>query len=228
MEMSIETVVRATRIVRKRYDRIAPLYDAVVRTAEKGNAGGWRSLLWEKVEGKDILEVGAGTGLNFLYMGAPSPDGRRVTAIDLSDGMLRRARDRAAAARLPVTLQQMDVQDLAFPDDSFDTVIGSFLFCSVPVPALGLREVKRVCRPGGKVVLLEHGLSENRLLAGIMNLANPAIVWITGAEHINRKIEDDLVQCGLVLENITRLDRAGIFKLIEARKPGGPRPGKMA
>ena len=209
---------RATRTVRRRYDRIAPLYDAIMRAVERGKAVEWRSLLWQRVEGRDILEVGTGTGLNFLYAGAAPADGRSITAIDLSDGMLRRARARAAAARLQVTFRQMDVQALDFRDDSFDTVIGSFLFCSVPDPLLGLREVRRVCRPGGRVVLLEHGLSRDRRLAWLMNLVSPAIFWITGAERINRKIEEDIGRSGLRLENVIPLDRTGIFKLVEARK----------
>ena len=112
----------ATRLVRKRYDRIAPIYDWVVKNAERGQANSWRSLLWNRVEGKQVLEVGAGTGLNFTYADTVNHD---LTAVDLSDGMLRLARDRAARAHLPVTLLQMDVQDLRFRDDTFDSVIGS-------------------------------------------------------------------------------------------------------
>ena len=132
--------------------------------------------------------------------------------------MLKRARQKAARAQLQIKLLQMDVQNLQFQDDIFDSVIGSFLFCSVPYPLLGLREVKRVCKPMGKVVLLEHGLSENRVMAAFMNAADPIVAWVTGAEHINRKIEESVVQSGLRLENITKLDRTGVFKLVEARK----------
>jgi phosphatidylethanolamine/phosphatidyl-N-methylethanolamine N-methyltransferase len=226
--MRTDTSARATRRVRKRYDVIAPAYDAIMRAVEGGQARAWRWRLWERAEGRDILEVGTGTGLNFLYAGAAA-DGRNITAIDLSEGMLRRARARAAAAGLKVNLLQMDVQALEFPDDSFDSVIGSFLFCSVPEPLLGLREVARVCRPGGRVVLLEHGLSRNRRLARLMDLAAPAIAWVTGAEHINRRIEETIAQSGLRLENVTGLDRTGIFKLVEARKnpPAGRVPGRL-
>ncbi|MFH0769486.1 MAG: methyltransferase domain-containing protein [Chloroflexota bacterium] len=206
---------KATQIVKKRYDRIAPIYDCAMRIIERGHFNRWRSLLWNKVEGKEILEVGVGTGLNFLYADAVN---HNITAIDLSHEMLKRARVRAAIAKLPVTFLEMDVQNLQFQDCMFDTVIGSFLFCSVPNPQLGLTEIKRVCKPGGKVVLLEHGLSENRVLAWFMNLANPLVVWVTGAEHINRRIEGNVVQSGLQLENVTKLDRTGIFKLVEARR----------
>jgi len=186
-----------------------------MQAAERGQSKSWRSLLWDKVEGNEILEVGAGTGLNFPYADAIN---HNFTAIDLSDGMLKRARQKAARAQLQIKLLQMDVQKLQFQDDIFDSVIGSFLFCSVPYPLLGLREVKRVCKPMGKVVLLEHGLSENRVMAAFMNAADPIVAWVTGAEHINRKIEESVVQSGLRLENITKLDRTGVFKLVEARK----------
>ncbi|MDP2729750.1 MAG: methyltransferase domain-containing protein [Dehalococcoidales bacterium] len=213
--MSTEIEDGATETVKRRYDRIAPIYDRVVQTAERGRFKSWRSLLWNKAEGKEILEVGAGTGLNFLYADAIN---HNLTAIDLSDGMLRYARQRMAKAQIKVELLQMDVQNLHFQDDSFDSVIGSFLFCSVSHPLTGLKEVKRVCKPGGKVVLLEHGLSENRVIGALMNAADPIVAWVTGAEHINRKIEEGVVESGLRLENITKLDRTGIFKLLEARK----------
>ncbi len=206
---------RATQTVRRRYDRFAPLYDCIIRPFERGRLNQWRSLLWQKVEGKEILEVGVGTGHNLPYADTTN---RNITAIDLSEGMLMRARQRAARASLRVRLLQMDVQNLQFQDNTFDTVVGSLLFCSVPDPLLGLTEIKRVCKFNGKVVLLEHGLSENKELARFMNLLDPFVAWITGAEHINRKIEDSVGQSGLQLEKVTRLDRTGIFKLVEARK----------
>ncbi len=209
---------RATEIVRKRYDGIAPLYDWIVSHAEGRQGDSWRRRLWDKVEGDRILEIGVGTGLNYPYWG----DGHRhITAIDLSEKMLRPARIHAEGSGFDVTIIQMDVQELTFADNTFDTVLGSFLFCSVPDPLKGLREVRRVCRSGGKVVLLEHGASENRALAAIMNLADPVVSWVTGAEHINRKIEKTVEQAGLHIEVVTTLDRASIFKLIEAHKPQG-------
>jgi len=205
----------ATRTVRRRYDRIAPLYDRVMGAAEGERFNRWRALLWKKVEGREVLEIGVGTGQNFRY--AETRD-RSLTAVDLSKGMLERACERAAELRLHVDIFQMDIQNLVFGDDSFDSVIGSFLFCSVPDPLRGLEEVRRVCRPGGKVVLLEHGLSEKQFLSLLMRASAPLISWISGAEHIERKIEEAVPQSGLELEKVTRLESTGIFKLIEARK----------
>ena len=109
-----------------------------------------------------------------------------------------------------------DAQNLEFDDNTFDTVVASFVFCSVPDPVRGLMEVKRVCTSGGKVVLLEHVLSANRILGWIMNLANPLVVRLVGA-NINRRTVENVTISRLVVEQVTDLG-VGIFKLIEARK----------
>ena len=206
----------ATETARKRYDRIAPLYDMMEGFAEVLNHGKWRRLQWSKVEGTDILEVGVGTGKNFPWY----PVGAEVTAIDFSRRMLERARARSDKDKVKVRLRQMDVQNLKFGDNSFHTVVASFVFCSVPDPVRGLQEARRVCRPGGKVILLEHVLSTNRVLARLMNLVNPLAVRMMGA-NINRRTVDNVVRSGLTIQKVTDLG-AGIFKLIEARKTATP------
>jgi ubiquinone/menaquinone biosynthesis C-methylase UbiE len=157
-----------------------------------------------------------GTGKNFPWYLA----GAEVTAVDFSQRMLERARARSERNKVKVRLREMDVQNLEFGDDSFDTVVASFVFCSVPDPVRGLREVRRVCRPGGKVILLEHVLSANRVLARLMNLVNPLAVRMMGA-NINQRTVDNVARSGLTIEKVTDLG-AGIFKLIEARKTATP------
>lgn len=208
--MAMET--RVTEAARRRYNRIAPVYDLMESAVERSRYSRWRQVLWSKVEGKNILEAGVGTGKNFPYY----PENADVTAIDFSKKMLSRAREKAQKQELKVRLFQMDVQNLEFEDSAFDTVVASFVFCSVPDPVRGLTEVERVCRPGGKVVLLEHVLSANRILAWLMNLANPLVVHIIGA-NINRRTVDNVASAGLIIEKVTDL-AAGIFKLMEARK----------
>ena len=203
---------RVTEVARRRYNRIAPVYDLMENIVERSRYSRWRQVLWSKVEGKDILEVGVGTGKNFPYY----PENADVTAIDFSEKMLSRAREKAQKQDLKVHLFQMDVQNLEFEDNTFDTVVSSFVFCSVPDPARALMEVERVCRPGGKVVLLEHVLSANRILSWVMNLANPFVVRMIGA-NINRRTVENVAKSGLIVEKVTDL-AAGIFKLIEARK----------
>lgn len=202
----------ATKTTRKRYNRVAPLYDFMENIVERSRYSEWRGLLWSKVEGTKVLEVGVGTGKNFTYY----PPDVEITAIDFSEKMLDRARQKAERDKIRVHLEQMDAQDLKFDDNTFDTVAATFVFCSVPDPIKGLREVERVCKPGGKVILLEHVLSANRILSWIMNLYNPLVVRIAGA-NINRRTADNVAKSGLKVENITNL-AAGIFLLIEARK----------
>ncbi|MCR4403789.1 MAG: methyltransferase domain-containing protein [Candidatus Acetothermia bacterium] len=203
--------VQATARTQARYDRLAPVYDLMgalmERTAQK-----WRRLLWEEVEGESILEVGGGTGKNMPFY----PKGPRITAIDLSERMLQRARRRAARLGLEVELRQMDVQALDFPDKSFDIVVATFVFCSVPDPVLGLRELGRVVKPRGKILLLEHIRPECPWLGRLFDLLNPLVVRLFGF-NINRRTLLSLAEAGLKLDFVKDLDRLGIFKLIGAR-----------
>jgi len=208
----MKTESKITEAARKRYDRIAPVYDLMEGMVERSRYSRWRELLWSKVEGNKILEVGVGTGKNFPYY----PSHTEITAIDFSKKMLSRAQEKAEKQGITVKLQQMDVQNLTFEDNTFDTVMATFVFCSVPDPVKGLKEIGRVCKPGGKVLLLEHVLSANRTLAFLMNLVNPIVVRAMGP-NINRKTVGNVANSGLKVEKVTDL-AVGIFKLIEARK----------
>ena len=202
---------KATEVARRRYNRIAPVYDLMESLVERSRYSGWRQVLWSKVEGKDILEVGVGTGKNFPYY----PANAEITAVDFSEKMLNRARQKAEEYNVKVDLQQADVQNMSFEDDTFDTVVATFVFCSVPDPVKGLKEIGRVCKPGSKVLLLEHVLSANRILAFLMNLVSPILVRAMGP-NINRRTVENVANSGLKVEKVID-PAAGIFKLIEAR-----------
>jgi ubiquinone/menaquinone biosynthesis C-methylase UbiE len=88
----------------------------------------------------------------------------------------------------------MDVERLYFADNSFDTVVASFVFCSVPHPRKGLKEIHRVLKPGGQLIMLEHVLSANKFMAGVMNLFNPLVVKLVGA-NINRQTVKNVQAC---------------------------------
>lgn len=204
MEKSSSSIL--TGKVRKRYDRIAPLYDFL----DKVSVPHWMRKKAVSLAFGAVLEVGVGTGLNLpLY-----PENCNVTAIDFSPEMLQRARLRAEKMNIQAEFMQMDVQDLDFPDNSFNTVLASCVFCSVPDPVLGLKEVRRVCKKDGQIILLEHMRSENYVLGLMMDLFNPLVTRIIG-NNINRRTLENVRKAGLCIENVENL-KGDIFKLIVA------------
>lgn len=161
----------------------------------------WREKLWQRARGR-VLEIGVGTGKNMAWY----PPDAEVTAIDLSPKMLARARRRAERDGIDVSLLEMDVEKLGFTDNYFDTVIATCVFCSVPDPVRGLKEVARVCKPDGQVLLLEHVRSSGALLGPLMDLLNPLIVRLYGA-NINRPTADNIRMAGLKIINETNFSR---------------------
>lgn len=199
-----------TELTRQRYDRIAPFCNALEWLMEL-RFRRWRRELWGNLAGDAILELGIGTGKNLRFY----PSGKNVTAIDLSEKMLERARRRAERLGTRVQLQVADVQALPFEDASFDEVVATFLFCSVPDPVLGLREARRVLRPGGRLLLLEHVISEVPLIRTLMRWFDPIPFRIWGA-HIDRDTVANVRTAGFV-DIASRSKALGLIQLIKAR-----------
>jgi ubiquinone/menaquinone biosynthesis C-methylase UbiE len=172
----------------------------------------WRKKLWQMVGSAQVLEIGVGTGINIELW----PSEAQVTAIDISPRMLEQASKRADRLSRQADLRLGDVQRLDFPNASFDVAIATFVFCSVPDPVLGLHEVGRVVRPGGKILLLEHMLSPNPVLGAFMNAINPLVVRMIGS-NINRRTLENIRAAGLSIESAEDLDETKIFKRIVAR-----------
>ncbi len=162
------------------------------------------------VGGEEVLEVGVGTGKNFFYY----PPGITVTGVDLSPRMLERAARRARDNGASVNLAEMDVQQLAFPDNTFDTIFATFVFCSVPDPVRGLAEVRRVCRAGGRLILLEHVRPQSSFKGFLFDILNHLTVRLTGA-NINRRTPENLKKAGWKIRIEENL-KSDIVKWIEA------------
>jgi ubiquinone/menaquinone biosynthesis C-methylase UbiE len=175
--------------IKKRYDRIAGFYDILEKPMEH-MLYRYRENIMNEIEGKMVLEAGVGTGKNIpLY-----PDDIDITAIDFSEKMIEKAKKRSQNHE-NIHLHVMDIENMDFQDDTFDTVITSCVFCSVPDPVQGFREIRRVCRRGGKILMLEHVRSNKRIIGGAMDILNFIPLNIYGA-NINRRTYDNLLKAG--------------------------------
>jgi len=197
---------RETELTRKRYNRTSLIYDWMDRMIKPD----LRAKVLSQACGR-VLEVGVGTGKNLAFY---PPSCSEVVGIDLSPGMLAKAKARTKEAKVPVVLYEMDAQALEFPNASFDTVVATCVFCSVPDPIKGLSEIRRVCKPGGRVILLEHVRSDNPLLGKMMDILDPLTVRMMGP-HINRRTVENVRAAGLKIRNVED-QKVKILKLIVA------------
>lgn len=166
--------------IKKRYNRVSKIYDRMDRMIRED----WRRDLLAGAYG-DVMEAGVGTGANLSFY----PNNiQSLIGVDFSSDMLKYAKQKASQlnASYKMELIEGDIQELPFPDNSFDTVVSTCVFCSVPDPIVGLEELRRVCKPDGQILMLEHMRSENQAAGLVMDILNPITVGMWGA-NINRE-----------------------------------------
>ena len=209
---ALSVIAVENHFVERVYEKLASVYDLIFGpTLHPG-----RLVARDRMEirpGSHILEVGVGTGINAsLY-----PRDCHVTGIDLSTSMLDKARERVAREGLRnVRLMEMDAAKTTFADDTFDIVYAPYLISVVPDPVTVACEMRRVCKPGGKIVILNHFRSANPVLSRVERSISPLTV------HIGFKSDLDLpaflAQAGLRPESIEKVNVPKIWSLVTCVK----------
>jgi ubiquinone/menaquinone biosynthesis C-methylase UbiE len=208
---SVRSVADETLRMRDVYDREAARYDSIVRIPERLLFGDGRSWAASEALG-DTLEIAAGTGRNFPQYRAEL----RITGQDISAEMLKIASARAQALGREVDLCVGDAQDLAFASEQFDSVVGTLALCTIPDDRRALMEAWRVLRPGGRLILLEHVRSPQRMVRALQHLFEPLAIHYAG-DHLLRDPLDHLANLGFSIEYCVR-SRAGIVERLIGRK----------
>jgi phosphatidylethanolamine/phosphatidyl-N-methylethanolamine N-methyltransferase len=209
---ALSVTVVENAFVENVYDKLATVYDLFFGPTL--HPGRLQAIDRMNIQaGERVLEVGVGTGINLsLY-----PREADVTGIDFSSSMLEKARERAARPdAAPVRLLQMDAAAMRFADDAFDIVYAPYLISVVPDPVKVAQEMRRVCRPGGRIIFLNHFLSPNPILSRIERLISPATI------HIGFKSDLDLpaflAQAGLEPVSIEKVNWPRIWSLVTCVK----------
>lgn len=176
----------------------AALYDRMLAATEEAGLRDRRRELLAQARGA-TLELGAGTGLNLdLYPDAVA----ELVLTEPGEHMARRLRERTAAAGRDVEVVEAPAERLPFPDDRFDTVVGTLVLCTVDDPARTLAEVERVLRPGGRLLFLEHVRSSDPKLARWQDRLERPWHFVGAGCHCNRDTPATLRESPLEVERM--------------------------
>jgi ubiquinone/menaquinone biosynthesis C-methylase UbiE len=146
-----------------------------------------------------VLEIGVGSGLNLRFYSRAVD---RVCGIDLSPELLRVARKRVVDARVPVSLLQASAENIPLADASFDAIVMTWTLCSIPNPIAALIEMRRVLKPGGRLLFVEHGLSKDSRVARWQHRLTPCWKRIGGGCHLDRKMDDLIRAAGFEIDAV--------------------------
>jgi ubiquinone/menaquinone biosynthesis C-methylase UbiE len=193
---------------RAKWDSAAALFDLMGGFGPEKRWAPAKRRLFAGMEGR-ILFLAVGTGLDIAFF----PPDKDITGIDISPKMLEKAKPRAAAYPGDMTLRVMDVHEMDFPDHSFDAVYTSCTFCSVPRPVEGLKALRRVLKPGGKLAMFEHTGSQVFPFGFMLNLMNPLVRYF--GPEINRDTVGNVRAAGFHVDRVINV-YLDVVKTIEA------------
>jgi ubiquinone/menaquinone biosynthesis C-methylase UbiE len=208
----VTTTDHQTAKVLRVYEQMAPRYDKDIRFWERVQFGGGREWVAARVQGQ-VLEVAVGTGLNLpLY-----PPTVTLSGVELSPAMLALARQRATEHGLDVDLREGDAQALPFDDATFDTTVCTLSLCTIPDPGAAIAEMRRVLRPGGLMLLLDHIGSTWPPIWAVQRLIEQFTIRNAG-EYMTRRQLPLVRAAGFEVVETQRL-KAGTVERVAARKP---------
>jgi len=193
---------------RKKWDDASRTYDFFAAVDDR-RLGSEKQKLLAKLRGK-ALHVAAGTGNDYKFF----PPGMDIVSIDISPKMLEQARIKAADYKGSLQLREADVHNLDYPDETFDSIATVFTFCSVPKPIAGLRELYRVLKPGGQILMLEHVRSTAIGPVGIILDLMTLITRKLGPD-LNRDTVGNVQKAGFRLRRVANV-YLDVVKTIEA------------
>lgn len=174
----------------------AALYDLIMRGPEAAGLTEWRRELLARARGR-VLEIGPGTGVNLPLYSEAAGD---LVALEPNPAMAARLDEQAYAGSGTLTFVEGYAHDVPFEDESFDTVVATLVLCSVRDPLEALTELKRVLRPEGRLLFLEHVAAPDEGLRTWQDRVDPIWNRITGDCHLNRRTAEHLVAAGFVIE----------------------------
>lgn len=185
------------------------LYDLGMKPLERSRIQRIRKRIAGKAEGQ-VLEIGSGTGANFpLYTKADM-----VHAIEPDSAMRKKSLERAKGARVPIKTYEAKAERLPFPENMFDTVVATLVFCTIPQPEKALQEIRRASKPGASVLFFEHVRVENRKAGKLQDVLTPLWKRVAGGCHLNRDSLRTIRQSGLTVVRATPSYK-GLFLEIE-------------
>jgi ubiquinone/menaquinone biosynthesis C-methylase UbiE len=205
-------IATETERVRSVQEKHASGYDRQISFFERVLFGDGREWVCSQAEG-EVLEIAVGTGRNLPFY----PPGVRLTGIELSSEMLQIAKQRAEELGSQADLRIGDAQALDFPDASFDTVVITLALCTIPDDRKALAEARRVLRPGGRLVFMEHVRSPSLPVRAVQRLIEPLALRFE-ADHLTREPLDNLADVGFEIEEVER-SKLGIVERLVARRP---------
>ncbi|MDF0727720.1 class I SAM-dependent methyltransferase [Cytobacillus sp. S13-E01] len=185
------------------------IYDVAMKPLEQTTFKKIREDLISKAEGR-VLEIGSGTGVNFPYY----KNATQVDAVEPNSWMVKKSLKRKSQTNVPIQTYKLKAEKLPFPDDTFDTVVGTLVFCTISKPLEALKEIKRVSKPSAKFLFFEHVRMEQSFLGKTQDLLTPAWKHICDGCHLNRNTLELVEQAHLSIEKVDSYYK-GLFLAIE-------------